>query len=603
MTGIPHNWAMLISSSYARLTNGDVNGAEQLLAPSLSTAQQRPPKAVLLLGLIKRVQGKAEEAEKLLLEAARGAPADPEAHQNLANLYTVQGRHAEAESAFRAALFGAPTNNVVRLGLARALNSQGKFQLARDMVGQCLGAKRGTEELRVLAHALGGMGQHAPALEALEELLRAAPTDKGARFDRAVALRKLKRREEAATELERLVADGLGDANLLLTLGLVYVEIGDVDRAADVFEHGIQKYPDDPPLQRERAHLGWMRGLELDDAGRKLSEAIARNPGSVDLRLAFSSFLSRGGEFERAEVCIRDGLHIVPDNAMLLSALGGVLDEQDKPEAGLVPLRAAAAMRKSREVVRQLVQNLLRANHPAEALRVANDALADNPFDQIWLTQKTTALRMLGDGEFVRLCDMNRFVQEIELPPPADRSSEEYNSQLAARLDSLHVLEQHPLIQTLRNGTQTPRDLTEVEDDVIQAFLASVRAAVSAFAVSLPHDPTHPFLNRNPKGVEFAGSWSVRLKPGGNHFNHVHPMGWISSAYYVRLPKREPDDPPHAGWIKFGEPRLPIPGCTPLKWVEPKVGRLVLFPSYMWHGTEPFFRDDRLTCAFDFVPS
>ena len=38
----------------------------------------------------------------------------------------------------------------------------------------------------------------------------------------------------------------------------------------------------------------------------------------------------------------------------------------------------------------------------------------------------------------------------------------------------------------------------------------------------------------------------------------------------------------------------------PDKCVEPKVGLLALFPSYFWHGTEPFqSNENRLTVAFD----
>jgi hypothetical protein len=36
--------------------------------------------------------------------------------------------------------------------------------------------------------------------------------------------------------------------------------------------------------------------------------------------------------------------------------------------------------------------------------------------------------------------------------------------------------------------------------------------------------------------------------------------------------------------------------------VRPEPGMLVLFPSYMWHGTVPFSaREKRLSCAFDIV--
>ena len=63
------------------------------------------------------------------------------------------------------------------------------------------------------------------------------------------------------------------------------------------------------------------------------------------------------------------------------------------------------------------------------------------------------------------------------------------------------------------------------------------------------------------------------------------------------------DDKVYAGWIKFGEPRWPVPHCTVEKVVQPKEGLLVLFPSYMWHGTIPFSQGDRLTAPFDVVPA
>jgi hypothetical protein len=37
--------------------------------------------------------------------------------------------------------------------------------------------------------------------------------------------------------------------------------------------------------------------------------------------------------------------------------------------------------------------------------------------------------------------------------------------------------------------------------------------------------------------------------------------------------------------------------------IEPRPGLLVLFPSYMWHGTVPFHsQQSRTTIAFDAVP-
>jgi hypothetical protein len=46
------------------------------------------------------------------------------------------------------------------------------------------------------------------------------------------------------------------------------------------------------------------------------------------------------------------------------------------------------------------------------------------------------------------------------------------------------------------------------------------------------------------------------------------------------------------------------PALPAERWVQPEEGKLVLFPSYVWHGTQAFDRgDQRLTVAFDVVPA
>jgi hypothetical protein len=81
----------------------------------------------------------------------------------------------------------------------------------------------------------------------------------------------------------------------------------------------------------------------------------------------------------------------------------------------------------------------------------------------------------------------------------------------------------------------------------------------------------------------------------------VHPQGWISSALYVALPPTSGAD--HAGWFTLGEPdeRLGLQ-LGPWRKIEPKLAQLVLFPSWMWHGTVPFAEGERLTVAFDVAP-
>jgi len=151
----------------------------------------------------------------------------------------------------------------------------------------------------------------------------------------------------------------------------------------------------------------------------------------------------------------------------------------------------------------------------------------------------------------------------------------------------------------VRGGTQTDGHLFQRIEPEIVAMREVIRQAVTEHAAQLPPaDPKHPLLRSRPEKVEFTGAWSVRLTAGGSHANHVHPMGWLSSALYIVLPPDLGQD--DAGWLTLGEPQAQLGlDLPPFRIVEPKPGRLALFPSWMWHGTRPFGEGERMTVAFD----
>ncbi len=94
----------------------------------------------------------------------------------------------------------------------------------------------------------------------------------------------------------------------------------------------------------------------------------------------------------------------------------------------------------------------------------------------------------------------------------------------------------------------------------------------------------------------------VRLTAQGFHVSHVHPRGWLSSAFYVSLPPGVGAES-HDGWLAIGVPPAELElGLPPLRLIRPQPGRLALFPSMMWHGTLPFADGERLTIAFDVAP-
>jgi hypothetical protein len=178
----------------------------------------------------------------------------------------------------------------------------------------------------------------------------------------------------------------------------------------------------------------------------------------------------------------------------------------------------------------------------------------------------------------------------------------EFNAAFARALAPLHHAAQHPLEQSLRGGSQTERHLPR-DHPVIAAFFAMLDAPIREYVNALGDaDPSHPLERRKRENYRISGSWSVQLRSQGFHLDHVHPRGWLSSAYYVALPDVS-DLETRAGWLKFGDPGMRIAGVGPEHFVKPVAGMLVLFPSYMWHGTVPFADGAaRLTAAFDVLP-
>jgi hypothetical protein len=204
------------------------------------------------------------------------------------------------------------------------------------------------------------------------------------------------------------------------------------------------------------------------------------------------------------------------------------------------------------------------------------------------------AWRLTGDPRWHWLEGDERLVGIYEIAeklPPLE--------QLAATLRRLHTTSGQPLAQSVRGGTQTDGNLFHRIEPIIVELREVIRATIEEHAAQLPpSDPAHPTLGSVRSPIAFTGAWSVRLQAGGHHANHVHPMGWLSSALYIVLP---PDlGETEAGWLALGEPDAQLKiDLPPVRLVEPRPGRLVLFPSTMWHGTRPFDRGERMTVAFD----
>jgi uncharacterized protein (TIGR02466 family) len=265
---------------------------------------------------------------------------------------------------------------------------------------------------------------------------------------------------------------------------------------------------------------------------------------------------------------------------------------------------AEAADGASRSVAQYSAIVDLARNRPDAALAKLRGALETFAEDQSLWGWAATAARAAGDPLYGELCDYDAVVGAYDLATPDGWPSlEAFLNDLGKALKEVHSYQQHPTNQSLRHGSQSMHLLTGSDAPAIQAFFQAIDAPIREHMAKLGKGPD-PLRRRNTFDYRIQGAWSVRLRPNGFHRDHFHPEGWLSSAFYVETPDAALDSPDKEGWIRFGQPPfITEPPLPPAHYVRPKPGRLVLFPSYMWHGTVPFTTNEtRMTVAFDAVP-
>jgi uncharacterized protein (TIGR02466 family) len=264
---------------------------------------------------------------------------------------------------------------------------------------------------------------------------------------------------------------------------------------------------------------------------------------------------------------------------------------------------------KNRLVLHAYLEVLVKLGDVVRARDLCEEVLAEDAFDQIVLSYLGILWRLMDDSRESWLLDYEKMVIPVPVPAPDGVQRDAFFQDLRETLEDLHKHNAHPIEQSVRGGTQTNGYLFRLKESRLADLERQLRRAIASAVQSFPRDDEHPFWSRRPHkpttdGLRFAGAWSVRLRSQGYHTNHIHPEGWISSACYVALPRRVREASDTSGFIQFGEPLKELGlDLPPRRILKPEVGTLVLFPSYMWHGTVPFESDEqRITVAFDLLP-
>jgi tetratricopeptide (TPR) repeat protein len=598
---------MNLRDSYAEAealeARGDLAGAEaqyrQLLA-----AMPGQPLLLARLALLRKLAGAHNEAEGLLRRAIVAAPQEAALHNNLGNVLRNLARGRDAEGCYRRALALNPNYGEAAYNLGVVLEDAGRDGEALEAYRLALKLKHEVSPVRTRMAAVQlRLGQANDALTEADAAVVGTPASFEGHYYRGIALARLERLEEAVATLQEAVRLRPTSLEALSALANNLKAADRHDEAMEVYWRTLDAHPLDVGTHNDLNRHAWTTG-RTDAFLTSFARVRQRSGENPDLMVAEAQLRTQCNDDASAEGLLRKALVATPERADANAMLGRILAKRGDFEESFRRFEAALKGDPSAAVYRnEFGYALLQGREHRLALVQFEAARRANPVDQLALAGLCLAYRALGDSRYRELFNVEKFVRAYPLAVPAGfADARAFNAALAEELSALHTTKAEPLDQTLRQGTQTPGLLFSRKGRMIEQVREQIGLAVSDYIAAMDPDTAHPLLSRKKSDWSFTHSWSCKLRSSGYHTNHVHPMGWISSAYYVDLPGELDDAAQRQGWLKFGESHLEI-GDGPEHYVKPRVGHLVLFPSYFWHGTVPFeSKDERLTIAFDVVP-
>ncbi|GLQ93123.1 putative 2OG-Fe(II) oxygenase [Dyella acidisoli] len=584
------------------LQGGDFHGARDRLQ---SIVEEHPDyaEALRLLGGIRQAQGDIEGAEALLRKAMAADPGWAPTWASLGELLLNSGRQDEAVPLLQRVAQRLPH---AALLLARHYNDQQRPTDALTIVAPLCGSTQAPAEL-IAQHvaALAALGRQDEAVGFYRRRAEALPDDPAAAHALAMALAAASKHTEAERAADNALARGHRTAAVYFTHASSLIALGKLESAEAALRDCLRQEPRHIDAHDHLARLVWMRTGDSAQTTAVLDQALQKFQGDEALLATKAAILQGAGDAHGAYLCLATSAAHPQATPSLLVRAGLAALEFD-PATALTLAERALQRSPSASAPRNLLAAALLGTGDAQnALRHCEALLANTPDDQYLIALQTTAWRLLGDERYDAFCDYPDLVRPQTLQaPPQWPDLPHFLADVKRSLERLHNPHGHPLLfQSLRHGTETTGDLTRHPDLIIQALFEAFDAPIRAYLAHIGSG-SDPLRRRNRGAYRYNGGWSVRLRSAGFHTSHVHPRGWISSAFYVDLP----DDMARAstpdGCLAFGQPSIvTTPPLHTQHVVRPEAGKLVLFPSYFWHGTVPFHSEQtRLTVAFDVVP-
>ncbi len=485
-------------------------------------------------------------------------------------------------------------------------------------------------------------GRLSEAIACYQRSIRLAPQVADTHFNLGVALTECEDADAAIAAFEQALALSPFHPRARVSLADVLQVKGDLDRAVASYCAALALQPDSPHVLRSLGVALYRKG-DLQGAQRAYEQVLALEPFSTEALSNLAIALYEQGDADRAVACYREALNIAPQAPEAHLNLGFLYAQRGETDAAIACYDAILAREpRSATALAGKADALAQAARWPEAVAACDALLALNPHAVDTLVRLGIAWHELGDRaaalahlqqalaiapQHTRACaylgaiaathcakgvwegDLSRWQSAFA----CDRVVRRYTLAVGDRAvdrDAFHAelaryIQQHPTLLAQRPGKPIHhgRQTHEIfyDDAPVMAILRAEidRCLRDYFAECAATN--NPYFQTVPEAWQLSG-WAVVLSSEGYQDPHIHPESVCSGVYYVQVPVEIQQAGDRSGALEFGRSPLTPDREADLS-VVPAEGLLVLFPSYLWHGTVPFTASrDRICVSFNVLP-
>jgi uncharacterized protein (TIGR02466 family) len=378
-------------------------------------------------------------------------------------------------------------------------------------------------------------------------------------------------------------------------LGESFKNLGETEKAIVSYKAAITRKPNLFASYNNLGNLLKEKG-ENKKAVEYFLSAIKINPKSFESYNNLGIVYKLLKDYTRAIECFKNSIEINTQFYMAHYNLGKMYKEMKKYEDAIKYLKTVNTKRAKAEVLESiyLSNNLKAYSNTLKKFSVADGLNLRVATIASYVSKKEN---IKNDYPFCRSPFDYISVQNIKTEI---NNPDKFSFALSEALKSYDFIWQ-PASKSTTGGFHTSGNLFNSKSSEIKKLEEEINKKIKVFRKE--HSKQKDFFITKWPSKSNIEAWHVKLLKKGFQTSHIHPSGWLSGCFYLKIPSDLKKD---EGAIKFtlSGYDYPFDKKLPVFTYTPKVFDLVLFPSSLFHETIPFnSKQERHVIAFDIMPT